>query len=76
MTGRLPVRLGLSSSNYMRRVFSPISPGGLPLSELTIAEALKERGYNTHMTGKWHLGIGENGTFLPTNHGFDSYYGK
>ena len=75
MTGRLPIRLGLSSSNYMRRVFSPISPGGLPLSEVTIAKALKERGYATHMTGKWHLGIGEDGAFLPPNHGFDSYYG-
>lgn len=55
LTGRLPVRIGLAAKNFHRRVFGPISIGGLPHSELTLAEALKERGYKTHMTGKWHL---------------------
>lgn len=35
----------------------------------TIAERLKERGYRTYMTGKWHLGHGEGD--LPGSHGFD-----
>ena len=51
-----------------------ISPGGLPHSETTISEVLREDyGYSTHMSGKWHLGTAID--YLPTNHGFDSFYG-
>ncbi|WP_152052995.1 sulfatase family protein [Tautonia marina] len=71
MTGRLPIRSGMC--NTRRRVLFPDSAGGLPASEITLAEALKDLGYATAMVGKWHLGhLAE---FLPTNHGFDSYYG-
>jgi len=75
LSGRLPIRIGLASSDFKSRVFSPTHPTGLLHSELTLAEALKERGYYTHMTGKWHLGIGAEGAHLPTNHGFDHYFG-
>ncbi len=71
MTGRYPVRSGMASDR--RRVLFPNSNGGLPQSELTIAGALKQVGYATACIGKWHLGhLPE---FLPTEHGFDSYYG-
>ncbi|MDF1814125.1 MAG: sulfatase, partial [Verrucomicrobiales bacterium] len=40
----------------------------LPLTEVTIAEALKEGGYSTFFAGKWHLG-GEG--FYPEDQGFD-----
>ena len=71
LTGRLPARSGLCSNR--RRVLFPDSAGGLPESEITLAEALKEAGYATACVGKWHLGhLPE---FLPTRHGFDSYYG-
>jgi arylsulfatase A-like enzyme len=40
----------------------------LPLSEVTIAEALKENGYSTFFAGKWHLG-GDG--FTPSEQGFD-----
>ena len=41
-----------------------------------MAEYLKEEhGYATHMTGKWHLGIGKDGQYLPHHHGFDHWYG-
>ncbi|MEM7384614.1 MAG: sulfatase, partial [Verrucomicrobiota bacterium] len=71
LTGRLPIRNGMCSSK--RRVLFPDSAGGLPASEITIAEALKEQGYATGMSGKWHLGhLPE---FLPTQHGFDQYLG-
>ena len=71
MTGRLPIRSGMCSSR--RRVLFPNSKGGLPQAEVTIAEALKQRDYVTACVGKWHLGhLPE---FLPTAHGFDSYYG-
>ncbi len=46
---------------------------GLPDSEVTIPEMLKTVGYSTVMYGKWHLG--EYHRQLPTNHGFDEYYG-
>lgn len=71
MTGRLPIRNGMCSNKY--RVLFPDSKGGLPQEEITIAEKLKEVGYNTMHIGKWHLGhLPE---FLPTSQGFDSYYG-
>ena len=47
---------------------------GLPLNETTIAELLKEDGYSTAIVGKWHLGVGEGGMYLPTHQGFDSYF--
>jgi len=48
--------------------------GGLPDSELTLAEGLREAGYATGMAGKWHLGYMEE-RFLPPNQGFDSWFG-
>jgi len=71
LTGRLPVRSGMASD--ARRVLFPDSKYGLPAEEITIAEALKEVGYATAAIGKWHLG--HHDQYLPTNHGFDSYYG-
>ena len=37
---------------------------------------LKEIGYFTAHIGKWHLGVGENYEYLPTNRGFDHYLGN
>ena len=49
---------------------------GLPLSEITIAEALKERGYNTAAVGKWHLGdFTSQPEYHPSRHGFDHFFG-
>jgi arylsulfatase A-like enzyme len=42
---------------------------GLPSSEVTIAEVLRERGYHTAHIGKWHLGRGKG--FAPNDQGFD-----
>jgi arylsulfatase A len=71
LTGRLPVRSGMT--NDTRRVLFPDSAGGLPQEEITIAELLKPRGYATAHIGKWHLG--HLTQYLPTRHGFDSYFG-
>ena len=72
LTGRLPIRNGMMSAR--RRVLFPDSKGGLPASEITIAEALKEGAdYATGAVGKWHLG--HLPQFLPKAHGFDSYWG-
>ncbi len=71
LTGRLPIRSGMCSDK--RRVLFPDSAGGLPQSEVTIAEALKDASYATGCIGKWHLG--HLPQYLPTRHGFDSYFG-
>lgn len=71
LTGRLPVRSGMASTTT--RVLFPNSKNGLPASEITLAEQLKAVGYKTAAIGKWHLGHKEQ--FLPTNHGFDTYFG-
>ena len=67
MTGRYPARMGLT------RVLDPPETNGLPDSETTIAQMLKSAGYATMCIGKWHLGTPAR--FLPTNHGFDEYFG-
>jgi arylsulfatase A-like enzyme len=67
MTGRLPVRSGLT------RVLFPDDSTGLPAREVTLAEALSDQGYATAAVGKWHLG--HLPQYLPTAHGFDSYFG-
>lgn len=71
LTGRLPIRNGMMSAK--RRVLFPDSKGGLPDSEVTIAECLQSAGYATAAVGKWHLG--HLPPFLPTAHGFDTYWG-
>lgn len=68
LTGRYPVRAGLPNN------LGPDSKGGLPLSEITLAQLLKARGYKTMAIGKWHLGHDPK-EYLPTSRGFDSYLG-
>jgi len=67
LTGRLPIRSGLNV------VLFPKSQGGIPDSEITIAKALRAKGYATACIGKWHLGHLE--PYRPLKHGFDRYYG-
>lgn len=71
LTGRLPIRSGMCSDRI--RVLFPDSDGGLPHTENTIAKLLKGAGYRTAAIGKWHLG--HLPQYLPTSHGFDSYFG-
>ena len=71
MTGRLPIRNGMIGEKY--RVLYENSDYGIPESEITIAEKLKEQNYKTAAVGKWHLGHKQK--YLPLNNGFDYYYG-
>jgi arylsulfatase A-like enzyme len=68
LTGRYPERWG-----YEKGVFTPLTKTGMPTSEITIAEVLKQKGYNTAAIGKWHLG--HQPEYLPTNQGFNYYFG-
>jgi arylsulfatase A-like enzyme len=67
MTGRYPPRSGVNA------VLFHDTPEGLPASELTIAELLRDAGYRTAMIGKWHLGNTDE--FMPWNHGFTEFFG-
>ena len=75
LTGRHPYRYGIYHANV----------GHMPQREVTLAEALKKRGYATGFFGKWHLGTltktvkdsnrggprGEEHYAPPWRHGFD-----
>ena len=67
LTGRQPFRVGIVD------VLRPDGPTGLPAEETTLAEALRGQGYATQAIGKWHLG--DRHEFLPTQNGFDHYFG-
>lgn len=71
LTGRLPIRSGMCGD--VHRVIFGNSTGGLPASEITLAQALRGRGYTTGAVGKWHLG--HLPQYLPTQKGFDSFFG-
>jgi arylsulfatase A len=73
MTGCYPQRVNLHVSDTGKAVLQPVSPKGLHSDEVTIAEALKTRGYATACFGKWHLG--DQPPFLPTSQGFDEFLG-
>jgi arylsulfatase len=68
ITGQSVFRTGLS------KVGLPGADLGLSSEDPTIAELLKEQGYATAQFGKNHLG--DKDKFLPTNHGFDEFYGN
>jgi arylsulfatase A-like enzyme len=67
ITGELPIRTGLTT------VGQAGSALGMPEQAPTIATALKALGYETGQFGKNHLG--DRNEFLPTNHGFDEFFG-
>lgn len=71
--------LPICSTKFPRVLETLSQPGGLPESEITVADLLKAQGYNTGMGGKWHLGLNKHtdkdGSHLPVNHGFDDYLG-
>jgi arylsulfatase len=67
LTGCYPNRLGFSGAiDHTAKI-------GLNPDEETIAELLKDQGYETAAFGKWHLGHVPK--FLPRNHGFDEFFG-
>jgi arylsulfatase A-like enzyme len=67
LTGCYPNRIGISGA------LSPSSEIALNPEEETIASILKNKGYQTAMYGKWHLG--QKAPFLPTSYGFNEFLG-
>ena len=88
MTGRYPFRGYADNVIYptvdtlspfaQTRIYNSIEMGnncdGMLGDEITIAEVFQRAGYNTGAFGKWHLG--DYGEYLPTNQGFDYFYGS
>ncbi|WP_068471559.1 arylsulfatase [Saccharicrinis aurantiacus] len=68
ITGQMPVRTGLT------KVGLPGADLGIRPEDPTIAELLKPLGYATGQFGKNHLG--DKDEFLPTEHGFDEFFGN
>ncbi|MCA8879516.1 MAG: arylsulfatase [Rhodobacteraceae bacterium] len=62
-TGRIPNRSGMTTVAFQGQ------GGGLPAAEWTLASVLKQAGYDTYFTGKWHLG--EADYALPNAQGYD-----
>lgn len=62
-TGRIPLRSGMTTVAFQGQ------GGGLPAAEWTLASVLKQAGYDTYFTGKWHLG--EADYALPNAQGYD-----
>lgn len=72
MTGCYPRRIGFGSFEG-KGVLFPGQGVGLNPEETTMASLLRDQGYATMIIGKWHCG--DQPEFLPTEHGFDEYYG-
>ncbi|MCX7887534.1 MAG: sulfatase, partial [Verrucomicrobiae bacterium] len=73
MTGKYPVRTGVTDfipgmKAEGRKLVTKPTKTELALEEITIAEALREAGYQTFYAGKWHLG---GNRFGPTEQGFE-----
>ncbi len=72
MTGKYPTRVDATNFFSGKRSgrFNPAPLNdNMPLDEITIAQALKGKGYATFFAGKWHLGESEE--YFPQNRGFD-----
>lgn len=73
MTGKHPNRVNITdwipgSDPKKRPLLGPQDANELALEEITLAEKLKEKGYQTCFVGKWHLG---NEGYFPEDQGFD-----
>ncbi len=74
LTGCYPLRIGFGGASMQHmRVLFPGQGVGLNPDETTMASILSDAGYATLAVGKWHCG--DQPDFLPTNHGFDEWFG-
>ena len=68
ITGQSPIRTGLT------KVGLPGADVGLQKEDPSVGDVMKNLGYATGQFGKNHLG--DKDEFLPTNHGFDEFFGN
>ncbi|CAH1792650.1 unnamed protein product [Owenia fusiformis] len=76
LTGILPARMMLSQGwSGFSDFISPAQNSGIHPSEHTIASLLHTKQYHNAFIGKWHLGYGPHGGFLPLENSYQSFYG-
>jgi arylsulfatase A-like enzyme len=77
-----PTRAGIQTGRYQQRFGHETNPGpaqsaapgiGLPLTETTLADRLREAGYATGLVGKWHLGY--DAAHHPMRRGYQEFFG-
>lgn len=73
LTGKTNLRAGLPNNVPIPERAEETGQYGLPTEEVTMAEMLKDNGYNTALIGKWHLGHRPQN--LPNGQGFDYFFG-
>jgi arylsulfatase len=73
LTGLYPHQAGMGDMTYNAVPTIAAYQGYLSNRSATIAEVLKESGYNTYMSGKWH--VGDTKPQWPKQRGFDQYFG-
>ncbi len=73
LTGRYPSRVGVYS--YIPEQKEGLHPMHMPSSEVTLAELLKESGYQTAHAGKWHVSVLRSTQPQPSDQGFDYSFG-
>lgn len=71
ITGQYPHKAGVGYFNV--NLGLPAYQGWLNKESLTFGEVLKTAGYNTYITGKWH--VGNDSLYWPLQRGFDRFYG-
>ncbi len=71
-----PTRAGFLTGRYWSRfgITTPTNQLGLPMKTVTVAQRLRDAGYATCLTGKWHLG--SETRWGPNHFGFDHSYGS
>lgn len=67
LTGCYPNRIGFEGAPLLGCEY------GIHPDEMTLGKLLKQKGYQTAIYGKWHLG--DHKQFMPLQNGFDEYYG-
>lgn len=79
LTGRYPIRSGMTSAYGQRVLQWAAAAGGLPPEEITFGRILQGCGYITGLVGKWHLGLSctrlDDLCHHPLHHGFHHFLG-